>query len=245
MCMTMTPGHAPTEWTRQCLDHIRHGTWERHVSRMELRGPAIASHPGSPSHRAACWNTHVVTVVPYPAQLCFPSAGHRARMAACLGMLFHTAAWAPWWSVAGLRLYFGVRGAPRCPWTAAAAAGAVSWARRGGWGPAALRDEQRSTWAGLLQWADLAARRQPGTPLSHRALSAARRLLTGARDRLLSAPHCAHRGLGAAAYDAVWFITREDAMTTVALAAVGSEALDARPAARVERAGRGGPLHRV
>ena len=114
VCMTMTPDHAPAGWTRQCLDHIRQGTWERHVSRMELRGPALASHPGSPSHRAACWNTYVVAVVPYPAQLCLPSAGHRARMAACLGRLFHTAAWAPWWSVAGLRLYFGVRGAPRC-----------------------------------------------------------------------------------------------------------------------------------
>ena len=199
VCRTVGPVSASASWSLACLDLARRGTRERRAARAEVRTRELYSRPGPPFHRACCWNTYVVSLAPYPAQLCLPDRSRKGRLARCVSSMFKTVGWAPWWSMRGLGPYFGALGSPRCPWSVASAAGSVSWTRGGGWGPPPVRAEQQHAWERIVQWAGLAARRAGGTTRDCFATTAARTILEGARDRLgAGTRHPRHHGTGRA-----------------------------------------------
>ena len=152
-------------------------------------------------------------MIPFPSQLCLPACGHRKRMGGCVATTFKSHGSAPWWSQPWLGPFFGVKGAPRCPWAAADAAGSVCWARGGGWGPRVARVEQTQVWGRVMAWAERSTGRGHSSNRDARAGGAARRLVQVARDRLVGGTGTRlRRGLGAAAYVGIWLADREDSM---------------------------------
>ena len=139
----------PPTWSAPSLRVVRTGTWQRPIGKMEGGADVLQQHRDSPGHRAAQWNAYLVSLVPYPAQLCLPSPEDARRIGKCAARTLPTANWAPWYALPGIGIALGVRGAPRCPHAAARAAGAVAWLRSGCWGPAQLGAELRGAWGGL------------------------------------------------------------------------------------------------
>jgi len=82
----------------------------------------------------------------YPGQACPPTAATAVRLQNLMVRTFGGQGWAPRWLFGGLGVLLGVRGAPRCLVTVGEAAGAMGWARCGGWGPREVTRVQQRTW---------------------------------------------------------------------------------------------------
>ena len=198
-----SPGNHWGLWDRAALGQLERDTWDRHLRKAEERVRDLCHQGGSTGQRAHGWNTYVASLVPYPAQTAAFPAPRVSWADGLLRDVFQTWPWLPALVLPGLGPLFGVRGCPRCLWTAAVAAGSVAFARDGGWGPEPERRWQRGHWDALAQWA--AVRQGPsGCPRPERALG---RLAAGA-----ASPDPGHRRLRAAAgqiYQGHWLRLHE------------------------------------
>ena len=82
-------------WDRARLKDVREGTWARPLLKIVERAGIATPLRGSPGVRAGLWNTYAVSCVPYPAQLCIPSAATLRRIVQAVRRLVPTAPWAP------------------------------------------------------------------------------------------------------------------------------------------------------
>ena len=61
-------------WSKQAINAVANHTWRRYDTRLYERAETIGVANSSPGHKAYVWNTYVVSLVPYPAQICGPPA---------------------------------------------------------------------------------------------------------------------------------------------------------------------------
>ena len=144
------------EWSPAGLAAVRQGTWQRAITRADARIRTLASAGGSPGLRAWLWNSHILSLVPFPTQVCLPSQTDQKHLRRCWNTLVPAAGWAPSWVLTGLGHAFGIAGSPRCPDSAIRAGGAASWLRHQGWGPRTMAAELQRSWHRLTRWAALA-----------------------------------------------------------------------------------------
>ena len=147
----------------EALARVRDGTWAKAADTLDHRVQLACERHGSPGHRAATWHDYIASLVPYPAQTCLPGDQGERRLLDGLRRLIPSAGWAPHFVVTALGAILALRGAPRCPVAAAAAVGAVAWARTGGWGPEQEQHRQRDECLADLAWARALSARAGGT----------------------------------------------------------------------------------
>ena len=154
-------GHGPADggWRNSAIVEMQNGTWGRAENTATRRGGVIGGQVASPGYKATQWNTYVAPVGIYPGQACPATAAVETRLQTLMVRTFGGNGWAPRWLFGGLGVLLGVRGAPRCLVTVGAAAGALGWAKSGGWGPQEVAAIQHRAWAAAVE---VARRRMDG-----------------------------------------------------------------------------------
>ena len=140
---------------RAALSAARELTWESATDKLCARAEELAERVASPALRASHWNTYMVPVVLYPAQLANPPHLAVRRILRAQAELFRTGGWAAG-SPQLLPLMGGflrLKGAPRCPIAAAHTSSLLALLGRGAWGPAHLLQETQRLWSGAVLWA--------------------------------------------------------------------------------------------
>ena len=175
------------------------------MTKLAARAATLAGSPCSPAVRASDWNMYVVSLTPYPSQLCSPLADDCRVMVRCLSRVFPTGGWGHHWVVTGLGVHFGVAGAPRCPLSAGRAAGAIAAARGNAWGPPPLTDAGAHDWRSCLRAFDCGCP-DPVLPWGPPSPAADRRRLHDlARAQPVTAQDLRHKG--GSIYRGMWAAT--------------------------------------
>jgi len=140
-------------WDAGALQLVQMGTWKKAGGTFQYRIETFFRNSTSPRIRAYLWNTYLVSLAPYPAQVCQPPPTVLRQMQTGIRKAFHTKGWAPWWIIGSAPATTSIAGAPRCLSATAAAAGAIGWLRDGGCGPPEHRRVQGRLWLRCVAWA--------------------------------------------------------------------------------------------
>ena len=101
------------------------------MERLNRRAADFLWAGASPTQRANRWNTYLVSLCVYPAQVALPGRLQRRALAGAMRSTQGAHGWAPWWAVTGIGCLWGVKGAPRCPGAVADATGLWSLLSQG------------------------------------------------------------------------------------------------------------------
>ena len=144
--------------TRANAAHARAITWEAATDKLCARAEELCGKAASPTLRASHWNTYMVPIVLYPAQLANPPSLAVQRILRAQASLFRTEGWA---SGAPQLLpllggFLRLKGAPRCPLAAAHTSSLLALLGKGAWGPEHLLSGTQELWDRCKLWASLA-----------------------------------------------------------------------------------------
>ena len=196
----------PEVWSADAQNTIRRTAWEGPIKKFEERAEDAHDLQLSPGHRAANFNTYLVSLIPYPAQLCLPTKWDCDRLVAAAKKML-PCKWGSSYMLHALGMGgVGLRGAPKCPQVATEACAIISFLKHGMWGPGPLKEQVRRTWEKVVAW----ARSDPDNEIRPVGF-AGRRTTAG---RVLAAEEQRQAGLspgvrnlGAHVYAALWAAT--------------------------------------
>ena len=142
-------------WTREMLTRLQEAAWKRSTERMEQRGVRIATSNASFGRKSLMWNSYVDSLIPYPARVVIPNEATIRRMESAQRIALQGGtAWCPKRALSGMGIFFGIKGAPRCPRASTMAQGAWSHILGEPWGPSPARRQQRLLWTQAVRFAN-------------------------------------------------------------------------------------------
>ena len=155
VCARETADQTGLTMSTECLNMLRQGTWGKAMTKLRTRAASAVQTHASPGRRAAIWNTYMISLIPYPAQIIAPDRpledALKAQFRVALGLA--GTHWVPHYVLCGLGLLFQVPSCPRCPVASARAVAALAAYRGQVWGPPRARTLADLKFRACITWA--------------------------------------------------------------------------------------------